>query len=74
MHIHIHAFLSLHLALEFAVCPHRILQIKYVDVDVMLFYENDRLEYKLAYRKKTGENGVENWRKSQDYSDITYHS
>ena len=26
-------FLSLHLALEFAVCPHRILQIKYVDAD-----------------------------------------
>ena len=37
----------------------------------MLFYENDRLEYKLAYRKKTGENGVENWRKSQDYSEIS---
>ena len=37
----------------------------------MLFYENDRLKYKIGYRKKTGENGVENWRRSQDYSEIS---
>ena len=28
----------------------------------MLFYQNDRLEYKIDYRNKTGENGVKNWR------------
>lgn len=37
----------------------------------MLFYENDRLEDKMDYRKKTGDNGVENWRKSQDCFEIS---
>ena len=32
---------------------------------------NDRLEYKLDCRKKTGENGAKNWRRSQDYSEIS---
>ena len=33
-HAYIRSFISLHLVLEFAVCPYRILQINYVDVDV----------------------------------------
>lgn len=32
---------------------------------------NDRLEYKLDCRKKTGENGAKNWRRSQDYSETS---